>query len=190
MRTFLRQQQQQQQRAATTVQAPQMFQCSTFVSLISEIITHYASATSDHTHYYDHDELSTSMRGVASWACRLGGPAEPSDSDRFCRDTFAPFCNAGGIALIAAGNVYETRGTDQGRDVANPYGEEGCQQSLLPAFGRNVACKHGYVQLSMGAACNTWFCSSTVVQAVSLLRAHGPSLAAHHADTYGIHCSP
>jgi hypothetical protein len=54
--------------------------------------------------------------------CRLGGPGEPGDSDRFWRDTFAPFCNAGGVALIAAGNGYEVNGVDRGRDVANPYG--------------------------------------------------------------------
>jgi hypothetical protein len=50
------------------------------------------------------------------------------DSDKFYRDTFAPFCSAGGIALIAAGNGYEIRGVDQGRDVANPYGKGAGQQ--------------------------------------------------------------
>jgi hypothetical protein len=65
----------------------------------------------------------STVRVVLRVACRLGGPAEPFDSDRFYRDTFAPFCNAGGIALIAAGNGYEVNGVHQGRDVANPYGE-------------------------------------------------------------------
>ncbi|WIA38422.1 hypothetical protein OEZ86_001748 [Tetradesmus obliquus] len=62
----------------------------------------------------------------------LGGPGDIGDGDQYWRDTFAPFCNAGGVALIAAGNGYEVNGVDRGRDVANPY-EDG-QQHDYPAY--------------------------------------------------------
>ena len=57
---------------------------------------------------------------MSHWAINLslGGVGSTSD-DQFYQDAFRDFCNAGGIALIAAGNGETVNGQDRAVDVAN-----------------------------------------------------------------------
>ncbi|WIA44059.1 hypothetical protein OEZ86_010422 [Tetradesmus obliquus] len=82
--------------------------------------------------------LAYAVSTKSHWAINLslGGVGSISD-DQFYQDAFKDFCNAGGIALIAAGNGETVNGQDRAVDVANAGDAQDGTEAEYPAYMAN-----------------------------------------------------
>uniref|UniRef100_A0A383V483 Peptidase S8/S53 domain-containing protein n=1 Tax=Tetradesmus obliquus TaxID=3088 RepID=A0A383V483_TETOB len=82
--------------------------------------------------------LAYAVSTKSHWAINLslGGVGSISD-DEFYQDAFKDFCNAGGIALIAAGNGETVNGQDRAVDVANAGDAQDGTEAEYPAYMAN-----------------------------------------------------
>jgi hypothetical protein len=67
------------------------------------------------------------------------GAVDSIADDQFYQDAFRQFCNADGIALIAAGNGETVNGQDRAVDVANAGNDQDGTEAEYPG-GRILLC--------------------------------------------------